>query len=175
MGGHNSILKPDLDGSKYHGIIFNPMQDSEPSKVGLFTGADFCWNVWRGEDAQAQGDQAWEDSFKYIDHMSAIETESSNKLKGICQHMITQSDQQASNTGAKFEESLNIKDDLLAVQGKIEEGSELTASEISTIKTAMETIKNDIKYYITDKNGTNQRMASQLTPYAGSLSDIAEA
>ena len=175
MGGHNSILKPDLDGSKYHGIIFNPMQDSEPSKVGLFTGADFCWNIWRGANAQAQGDQAWEDSFKYIDHMTAQETESSQKLKGICQHMITQSQGQADKTGAKFEESLNIKDALLAVQAKIEDGSELTAEEINTIKTELAIIKDDIKYYIKDGNGMNQRMALQLTPYASNLSDVSEA
>lgn len=175
MGGHNSILKPDLDGRKYHGIIFNPMQDSEPSKVGLFTGADYCWNIWRGADAQAQGDQAWDDSFKYIDHMTAEETESSQKLQGICQHMITQSDGQANKTGAKFEESLNIKDALLAVQAKIEDGSELTTEEINTIKTAFSTIKDDIKYYIKDGNGTNQRMALQLTPYASNLSDMSEA
>ena len=175
MGGHNSILKPNLDGYKYHGIIFNPMQDSEPSKVGLFTGADFCWNVWRGEDAQAKGDQAWVDSFKYIDHMTAEETESSQKLRAICQHMITQSDTQADRTGAKFEESLNIKDELLAAQTKLEEDSELSVDEISTIKTEFTTIQNDVKYYITDGHGTNQRMASQLTPYAKSLSDVAGA
>ena len=175
MGGHNSILRPNLDGSKYHGIILNPMQDSEPSKVGIFTSADFCWNVWDGETAEAQqkGDQAWEDSFKYIDHMSAVETPSSSALRGIGRHMITQSDTQAERTGSKFEESLNIKDDLLNVQAKLNTAADtITTEEIDKIRQDFKTIKDDIAFYL--EQGTNRRIASQLTPYAGSLSDTVQ-
>ena len=175
MGGHNSILKPNLDGYKYHGIILNPMQDSEPSKVGIFTAADFCWNVWDGEtaDAQQQGDQAWEDSFKYIDHMTAIETKSSKALRDISQHMITQSDTQANNTGAKFEESLNIKEDLQSFQTKLNTTpNELTKKEFDQIRQDFKKITDDVAFYL--EEGTNRRIASQLTPYARSLSDTAQ-
>lgn len=175
MGGHNSILRPNLEGSKYHGIILNPMQDSEPSKVGIFTSADFCWNVWDGttEEAQQKGDQAWEDSFKYIDHMSAVETPSSSALRGIGRHMITQSDGQASNTGSKFEESLNIKDDLLDFQTKLNTAADtITTADIDKIRQDFKTIKDDIAFYL--EKGTNRRIASQLIPYAGSLSDTVQ-
>lgn len=56
MGGHNYILEPGLDGSKYEGVILNPIQESEPSKVGIFTAADYCWNIW---DAPGEGEPAW--------------------------------------------------------------------------------------------------------------------
>ena len=175
MGGHNSILRPNLDGSKYHGVILNPMQDSEPSKVGIFTAADFLWNVWDGETevAKQKGDQAWEDSFKYIDHMTPLETDSSRALKGIAQHMITQSDGQANNTGSKFEESLNIKDDLQNFLTKLNADPDtITTQDTAAIREEFQQIKEDVEFYLQD--GTNRRMASQLTPYASSLSDMAE-
>ena len=175
MGGHNSILRPNLDGSKYHGIILNPMQDSEPSKVGIFTAADFCWNVWDGEteEAQQKGDQAWEDSFKYIDHMTAVETKSSTALRDIGQHMITQSDGQASRTGSKFEESLNIKEDLQGFQTKLTTAPDtLTTEDLDKIRQHFNKIKEDIAFYL--EEGTNRRFASQLTPYAESLSDTVQ-
>ena len=74
MGGHNTILHTRINGRKYEGIILNPMQHSEPSKVAIFTAADYCWKPW---DAKEEGDQAWEDSFKYIDHVTALESDSS--------------------------------------------------------------------------------------------------
>ena len=46
MGGHNTILHTGIDGHKYEGIILNPMQHSEPSKVAIFTAADYCWKPW---------------------------------------------------------------------------------------------------------------------------------
>lgn len=53
MGGHNTILHTGIDGHKYEGIILNPMQHSEPSKVAIFTAADYCWKPW---DAKEEGD-----------------------------------------------------------------------------------------------------------------------
>ena len=168
MGGHNSILRTNLDGSKYQGIILNPMQDSEPSKVGIFTAADFTWNIWQDT---AEGDQAWDDSFKYIDHMSAIQTESSDALREIAKHMITQSPTQADRQG-EFDESVEIKDALTAFKNKMTAGN-LKVSDVEEMRKIFGTINDAITLYL--EKGTNRRMATQLTLYASSLRDVVQA
>ena len=109
MGGHNTILHTGIDGHKYEGIILNPMQHSEPSKVAIFTAADYCWKPW---DATEEGDQAWEDSFKYIDHVTALESDSSKALREVAKHMIYQGPVQTAGRQAKFEESVDLKNKL---------------------------------------------------------------
>lgn len=175
MGGHNGILREGLDGSKYQGIILNPMQDSEPSKVAIFTAADFCWNIWEQseneEDRGKVGDQAWEDSFKYIDHMTPLETESSSALREIAKHMITQSPGQAGNQG-EFDESVEIKDKLSAFTQKMNAGT-IEQSDLDEMKSIFEKINDALVFYM--EEGTNRRMALQLTPYASSLRDVTQA
>lgn len=168
MGGHNEILRTNLDGTKYHGIILNPMQDSEPSKVGIFTAADFTWKIWKDT---AEGDQAWDDAFKYIDHMSAIQTKSSDSLREIAKHMITQSPVQADRQG-EFDESVEIKDALTAFKNKMQAGS-LAVNDVKEMRQIFKTIDDAITYYL--EEGTNRRMASQLTLYANSLRDVVRA
>lgn len=115
MGGHNTILHTGIDGHKYEGIILNPMQHSEPSKVAIFTAADYCWKPW---DAKEEGDQAWEDSFKYIDHVTALESDSSKALREVAKHMIYQGPVQTAGRQAKFEESVDLKNKLAEIQKK---------------------------------------------------------
>lgn len=171
MGGHNYMLQKGVDGKKYQGVILNPMQDSEPSKVGIFTAADYCWNIWQTDE---EGDQAWEDSFKYIDHMTPMESEESLALKEIAKHMIAQSEGQASagKTGVMFEESVEIKDDLADFSAKLDEGS-YSQEDISKMRQIFKTINDALKFYL--EKGTNRRMAAQLTPYASSLRDVTQA
>lgn len=175
MGGHNGILREGLEGYKYQGIILNPMQDSEPSKVAIFTAADFCWNIWEQsenvEDRGKAGDQAWDDSFKYIDHMTPLETESSTALREIAKHMIAQSPGQANDQGA-FDESVEIKDQLSAFIQKMNAES-LEQSDLDEMTEIFKTIYDALVFYM--EEGTNRRMALQLTPYASSLRDIAQA
>ena len=60
MGGHNNFLGSDAKPGQVKGVVLNPMQQSEPSKQGIFMNADFTWNLWKSED---HANQAWEDSF----------------------------------------------------------------------------------------------------------------
>jgi hypothetical protein len=168
MGGHNNILRTNLDGSKYQGVILNPMQDSEPSKVAIFTASDFCWKIWKDTD---EGDQAWDDAFKYIDHMTPISSESSDALREIAKHMITQSPGQAGKQG-EFDESVEIKDKLAAFRSKLTAGN-VQLSDVEEMKAIFGTINDAINFYM--QEGTNRRMAAQLTPYAGNLRDVTQA
>ena len=74
MGGQNNFLKPGATYGTYDGIMLNPMQQSEPSKQGIFMAADYSWNLWQSEK---DGQQSWEDSFSYIDHNSPIASKGS--------------------------------------------------------------------------------------------------
>lgn len=189
MGGHNYILEPGLDGNKYEGIILNPIQESESSKVGIFTAADYCWNIWDGPGADdpawnlngtgfksPQGDQAWEDSFKYIDHMSAIETEESTALREVAKHMITQGpDQTVPGKQVQFDESLEIKEQIIALKNKIVAGTiqESDKAAIEALKKEFEKIRDAAALYL--ERGTNRRTARQMTPFFSCLRDMTAA
>ena len=87
MGGYDLFLHPGVDPAKIQGIVLNPMQQSEPSKVAIFGNACYSWNIWGSEE---EADQTWNDSFKYVDHNSAIETEASDALRELSKHMMNQ-------------------------------------------------------------------------------------
>lgn len=84
MGGQNNFLKPGAEYNTYDGIMLNPMQQSEPSKVGIFMAADYSWNSWGDEK---DGQEAWEDSFSYVDHNSPIATSGSRALRDLAMNM----------------------------------------------------------------------------------------
>lgn len=169
MGGHNYILHTGVDGSHYEGIILNPIQESEPSKVGIFTAADYCWNIW--QDA-AEGDQAWEDSFKYIDHMTAIENEASEALRETAKHQIAQAASQTTGKQVPFEESVDLKPLLDEFKSKLNAGT-LTAADTDKLKAEFQKICDAAEYYM--QHGTNRRMASQMTPFLSCLRDMTQA
>ena len=84
MGGQNNFLKPGATYGTYDGIMLNPMQQSEPSKQGIFMAADYSWNLWQSEK---DGQQSWEDSFSYIDHNSPIASKGSRGLRDLAMNM----------------------------------------------------------------------------------------
>ena len=84
MGGHNVFLGSGLEPGMVEGIVINPMQQSEPSKQGIFMTADYTWNLWESPE---HGDDVWSKSFSYIDHNSGKETEASNALRELSEHM----------------------------------------------------------------------------------------
>lgn len=104
MGGAEAVLKPNVNPDTVDGIVLNPMQQSEPSKQGIFTNADYAWNIWESAD---QYTQVWNDSFAYIDHGTGFETDGSNAYRELSKHM--KNSQQIGN-----QESEEIKDDLSA-------------------------------------------------------------
>ena len=61
MGGYSTFLHPGVDPAKIQGIVLNPMQQSEPSKVAIFGNACYSWNIWETEE---EADLAWNNSFK---------------------------------------------------------------------------------------------------------------
>ena len=50
LGGGEKFLHPNVDPSLLSGIMLNPMQQSEPSKIALFAGAQYTWKQWKSEE-----------------------------------------------------------------------------------------------------------------------------
>lgn len=106
MGGNDTFLHPNVDPSKVEGIVLNPMQQSEPSKVAIFANGCYTWNIWK---SKAEADQVWHDSFKYVDHNSSLETEASIAFRELSKHMMNQDMVGGDNPVTAIEESVDLK------------------------------------------------------------------
>ena len=169
MGGHNTILHTGVDGQKMEGLVLNPMQQAEPSKNGIFTAADYSWNIWQ---EAAEGDQAWEDSFKYMDHLTMHETKESAALREVSKHMIYQGPVQTSGRQAKFEESVELHPKMDAFAEKVKAGT-VTKADITEMRAEFQKIFDAAELYL--KQGTNRRMAAAMEPFLNCLRDECKA
>lgn len=157
MGGYTTFLHPGVDPDNIQGIVLNPMQQSEPSKVAIFGNACYSWNIWQD---QATADQAWEDSFKYVDHNSALDTDASDALRELSKHMINQN---MDSRVTKLEESVELAPKLDAFKEKLSSDSvskadvEELLAEFETLQTASSVfqtsagdpnLKEQIKYWL---------------------------
>ncbi len=153
MGGYSTFLHPNVDPSKIQGIVLNPMQQSEPSKVAIFGNASYSWNIWSSEE---EANDAWLASFKYVDHNSAIETKASAALREISQHMINQN---MDSRVTALQESVNIKEKLNEFKTALSSGTVTTeqCEEIIEIFAILQKAAKDFK-----DNPGNERVRDQI-------------
>ncbi len=156
MMGKGSLLHTDINVEDLAGVVTNPMQDAEPSKVALFAIADYAWNVKGFDD-----DKSWEDSFKYID------SEAPEALHTIAKHT---SDPAPNGHGLVLEESEDIKPLLEEFSNKLNGGENITESGTKIVN-EMDIIIQACDEFI--KTSKNKRMVEQITPFANSLKDLA--
>lgn len=166
MGGHNSFLGSDLQPGQVKGVVINPMQQSEPSKQGIFMNADFTWNLWESEE---HADETWEKSFSYIDHNSPIANEGSDALHDISVHM-----RRMYGGGATWEsgESADIKDALSAFRSKLTADT-VTASDCDEMIAIFQEIQKDAKTF-REQAGT-PAMLKQMEPWMDTWDDLTSA
>ena len=166
MGGHNNFLGSDLKPGQVKGVVINPMQQSEPSKQGIFMNADFTWNLWESE---AHANDTWEKSFSYVDHNSPIATEGSNALRSLSNHM-----KRMYGGGATWEngESAEIKDELNAFRSKLTADT-VTVEDCDKMISIFEQIKNDAKVF-RESAGT-PAMLKQMEPWIATFDDLTRA
>lgn len=166
MGGHNNFLGSDLKPGQVKGVVINPMQQSEPSKQGIFMNADFTWNLWESE---AHADETWENSFSYIDHNSPIPTEGSNALHDLSGHM-----KRMYGGGATWEngESADIKDALNDFTAKLSTDT-VTADDCDKMIAIFEEIQKDAKTF-REQAGT-PAMLEQMKPWVDTFDDLTRA
>lgn len=140
MGGYATFLHPGVDPAKLQGIVLNPMQQSEPSKVAIFGNACYSWNIWETEE---EADLAWYNSFKYVDHNSAIETEASGALRELSKHMINQN---MDSRVTALQESVDLAPMLTAFKDKLNSNT-VTAEDADALIKEFEILQDAADTY----------------------------
>ena len=126
MGGYDTFLHPGVEPSKIQGIMLNPMQQSEPSKVAIFGNASYAWNIW---ETKEEAEEIWNASFSFVDHNSAISNEASDALREMSKHMINQA---MDSRVTALQESVVLKEQLNAFKEKLE-AETLTAADVDAM------------------------------------------
>ena len=164
MGGYTTFLHPGVNPEKIQGIVLNPMQQSEPSKVAIFGNACYSWNIWSQEEA----DQAWIDSFKYVDHNSYEDTAASQALRELSKHMINQN---MDSRVTALQESVVLAPQLNAFKEKMAAGT-LTTGDIASMLAEFRKLQNAADVY--EAQG-NTRIRDQIIYWLDTWQDITQA
>ena len=164
MGGYTTFLHPGVSPEKIQGIVLNPMQQSEPSKVAIFGNACYSWNIWTQEEA----DQAWTDSFKYVDHNSYEDTAASQALRELSKHMINQN---MDGRVTALQESVVLAPELTAFKEKMNAGT-LTTGDIAAMLAEFKTLQNAAQVY---RAQGNARIRDQIIYWLDTWTDITQA
>ncbi|CQR46315.1 Hyaluronoglucosaminidase precursor [Paraliobacillus sp. PM-2] len=140
------------------GVVSNPMQDAEPSKVALFAVGDYAWNV-----NDFNEDKSWYDSFKYVDENAG------DALRTLARHM---QDPKPNSHGLVLSESEEIKP-LLEQFNQKYNANESIIDIGNTLIEEFEKIAKASDTFM--QNSQNERMKEQVEPFAKSLKDLAHA
>ena len=158
MMGKGSLLHTDINIEDLNGVVTNPMQEAEASKIAIFAVADYSWNVKDFDD-----DQSWADSFKYIDK------EANKELHTLAKHM---SNPQPNGHGLVLAESEELqplinefKNKLVNNESIIEIGNQLI-NEMNIIIDACDGFH---------ANSKNENLKEELLPFTNSLKDLTTA
>ncbi len=165
MGGYADFLHPGVDPNKVEGIVLNPMQQSEPSKVAIFGNACYTWNIW---ESRAEADAAWEASFSCVNHKTMVPNAASEALKELCKHMINQN---MTNGVVNLQESVEIKDELNAFKTALTTGT-YNQEAIDSLKEEFEILQQAA---ITFRAEGDQRLANQIVYWLNCWDDTTEA
>ena len=166
MGGYTTFLHPGVDPSKIQGIVLNPMQQSEPSKVAIFGNACYSWNIWQTEE---EDNKCYNDSFKYVDHNGYEETEASTALRELSKHMINQN---MDSRVTRLEESVELRDKLQAFKTKLTKGEKISDEEFDEMINAFTVLQNASKIY---RESGNERIKSQIVYWLNCWDDTTNA
>ncbi|WP_370831902.1 beta-N-acetylglucosaminidase domain-containing protein [Clostridium sp.] len=166
MGGNDTFLHPGVQPESVKGIVLNPMQQAEANKSALFAVADYSWNIWDNKD---QANQNWQDSFKYMDHGTAEETESSTALREISKHMINQN---MDSRVTALQESVELAPKLNAFKEKYESGANIKEDAEDLIQEFTK-LREAAAYY--KENPGNTRTRDQIIYWLNCWEDTTNA
>lgn len=152
--GKGQMLDPNV--TNFKGVISNPMQQAEASKVALFAVADYNWH----RDA-FNVDQSWKDGFKYI------EPDASEELYIIAKH---NSDPAPNGHGLVQDESEEIKVLFDEFNQKYTSGQSIKAIGATLIAEFDTIIKATEDFALKSKN---ENLKEEIDPWRQSLRDVA--
>ncbi len=165
MGGYDTFLHPGVEPSKIQGIMLNPMQQSEPSKVAIFGNASYAWNIW---ETKEEAEEIWNASFSFVDHNSAISNEASDALREMSKHMINQA---MDSRVTALQESVVLKEQLNAFKEKLE-AETLTAADVDAMIKEFELLQEAAKTY---RASGNEAIKEQIVYWLDCWDDTTEA
>ena len=141
LGGGEKFLHPNVDPSLLSGIMLNPMQQSEPSKIALFSAAQYAWKQWKSEEeAKKVNDIA----FNFVETGKFTDSESSVAFRELGKHMINQN---MDGRVVKLEESVELAPKLATFMSKLKAGQDISAereelrAEFAKLKAAAQLYK----------------------------------
>lgn len=158
MMGKGSLLHTDINIEDINGVVTNPMQEAEASKVAIFAVADYSWNVKDFND-----DQSWADSFKYIDN------EASEELHTLAKHM---SNPEPNGHGLVLAESEELQPLINEFKSKLAKGESIIEIGNQLIN-EMEIIIKACDDF--QANSKNENLKKELLPFTNSLNDLTTA
>lgn len=158
MMGKGSLLHTDIHVEDLAGVVTNPMQEAEASKVAIFAVADYAWNVKDFDD-----DQSWADSFDYIDENAADE------LHTLAKHM---SNPQPNGHGLVLAESEELQPLINELKDKLKNGESIETTGNQLIKEMNTIIDACVNFH---KDSKNENLKKELTPFTRSLKDLTTA
>ena len=141
LGGGEKFLHPNVDPTLLSGIMLNPMQQSEPSKIALFSAAQYAWKQWKSEEeAKRVNDIA----FNFVETGKFTDSETSVAFRELGKHMINQN---MDGRVVKLEESVELAPKLAAFMSKLKAGQDISAerqelrAEFAKLKAAAQLYK----------------------------------
>ncbi|WP_067192104.1 beta-N-acetylglucosaminidase domain-containing protein, partial [Streptococcus sp. DD10] len=152
LGGGEKFLHPGVDAGLIKGIMLNPMQQSEPSKIALFNLAQYTWKQWKSEeDAKKVNDLA----FNFVENGDFKDSSTSRAFRELGKHMINQN---MDNRVVKLEESIDLAPKLSEFLTKLQEKGDVT-TEILNLQSEFSKIKEAAKLY---KDSGDKKIVSQI-------------
>ena len=148
---------PEGETPNFLGIVTNPMQQAEPSKLSIFAVSDYCWNM---RDFNVE--QSYADSFKYI------ETNAPDELMELCSHLVNATLYE----GKYFDESVDFIPLFNRFIGDYYAGEDISESGLA-LKNQFAFLVQSAENYL--KNGSNAALKESIRPWIEALSLLAQA
>ena len=128
------------------------MQQSEPSKIALFAGAQYTWKQWKSEEeAKKLNDIA----FNFVENGHFEDSKVSAAFRELGKHMINQN---MDGRVVKLEESVELAPKLTDFMTKLKAGQDVTA-ERATLRAEFAKIKEAAELY---KASGDKKMVAQI-------------
>lgn len=150
-------VTPSSGNVDFSGIVTNPMQFAEPSKISIFAIADYCWNV-----GAFDADSSYTACFKYIDDGEP------QALQVICE--------QISSTASRYdgmwlEESEYIKPYIERFEKAFDSSIGFDEAAVN-LKNQFDIIISAVYNY--SHYSTNEAMRNTIQPWANALSILSQ-
>ncbi len=142
---------------EFSGIVTNPMQQAEPSKLSIFAICDYAWNTKKFDM-----DQSYADSFKYI------ESKETEAFKEIASHL--------ANTnlyeGEYFEEGTTLRRLINNYKIDLRSGDDIT-NRVNALIEYYQKLEEYTDNFI--NNAENRELVEIMKPWVLSIKDAARA